>query len=113
MGSRTIRKWLQRPLVHKHAIVQRQEVVSALRQNLEAMKKLEEYFSQIADLERIVGRVALGRALINDYVALKNSLTIVPKIKKVLQEHLMFYLTNVVQAKLKDFFRFKFFKYAV
>lgn len=103
MGSRTIKKWIQRPLVNRSAILQRQEVVVALSQNIEAMRKLEELFGQVADLERIVGRIALQRSLLRDYLALKTSLKIVPKIKQVLEQHLLFYLTDIVQSKLRDF----------
>jgi len=103
MGSRMIRKWLQRPLIQKEMIIQRQEVVAALAKDLEAMGKLEELLGSISDLERIVGRVALRRALLNDYLALKSSLKLIPQIKQVLQQHLLFYLTDMVQARLVDF----------
>ena len=102
MGSRMIKKWLSRPLVQKQSIVQRQEVVAALSKNIDAMQKLQELFGSIADMERIVGRVALGRAQRHDYLALKESLKRVPQVRAVLQEHLLFYLTDLVQAKLVD-----------
>lgn len=85
MGSRTIKKWIQRPLVTKSGILQRQEVVTFLCQQIDVMKKLEELLSSIADLERIIGRIALNRAQINDYIALKESLKITPFIKEILQ----------------------------
>ncbi len=85
MGSRTIKKWIQRPLVTKSGILQRQEFVTFLCQQIDVMKKLEELLSSIADLERIIGRIALNRAHINDYIALKESLKITPFIKKILQ----------------------------
>lgn len=103
MGSRTIKKWLQRPLVQKQSILQRQEVVAAIAKNIDLMQKLETVFKQISDLERIVGRIALQRALLNDYLALKNSLKLIPEIKALLEHYLLFYLTDVVQAKLRDF----------
>lgn len=86
MGSRTIKKWLQRPLVQHDAITQRQEVVGALCSNLGLMQKLEETLSHIADLERIIGRIALERATVLDYLALKNSLGKLPEIKQLLYE---------------------------
>lgn len=81
MGSRTIKKWLSRPLVQKTSIMQRQEVVRALVYNLELKQKLEDYLSNLADIERIIGRIALNRATVHDYSALKNSLMLLPKIK--------------------------------
>ena len=103
MGSRTIKKWLQRPLVQKQAIMQRQEVVASLAKNVEAMQRFKELFEKLSDVERIVGRIALQRALLPDFIALKNSLQIVPKIKLLLQQYLLFYLTEIVQEKLIDF----------
>ncbi|MFH1254022.1 MAG: DNA mismatch repair protein MutS [bacterium] len=85
MGSRTIKKWIQRPLVTKSSILQRQEVVTFLCQQIDVMKKLEELLGSLADLERIIGRIALNRAQINDYIALKESLKITPFIKELLQ----------------------------
>ena len=86
MGSRTVKKWLQRPLVQHDAIVQRQEVVAGLCNNLELMQKLEGVLAHIADLERIIGRIALERATVLDYLALKNSLGKLPEIKGLLYE---------------------------
>ena len=85
MGSRTIKKWIQRPLVQKSSILQRQEVVAFLCQQIDIMKKLEDLLGSLADLERIIGRIALNRAQINDYLALKESLKITPFIKELLQ----------------------------
>ncbi|MCK4517747.1 DNA mismatch repair protein MutS [Candidatus Babeliales bacterium] len=103
MGSRTIKKWLQRPLVKKSVILQRQEMVAAIAKNIEAMQKLQELFGQLSDLERIVGRVALCRALLNDYLALKSSLKLVPDIKQVLEQYFLFQLSSAIQDKIRDF----------
>lgn len=103
MGSRTIKKWLQRPLVQKQSILQRQEVIAAFVKNVDAMQQLEILLGRLSDVERIVGRIALKRAIINDYLALKDSLRQVPKIKSVLQQYFLFFLTDLVQEKLHDF----------
>jgi len=104
MGSRTIKKWLQRPLVDKQAILMRQEVVSAICDNVRLLQKCEELFQSISDLERIVGRLALGRAMLNDYLSLKNSLKLIPAIRALLEEHLLFQVTDAVRSKLSDFY---------
>lgn len=103
MGSRTIKKWLQRPLVQKKAIIQRQEMVGRLCKHVESMQQLEELFSQISDLERIIGRIALRRALLPDYLALKRSLRIIPHMKVVLFAHLQSSLARIIDDKLVDF----------
>ena len=103
MGSRTIKKWLLRPLVQEQKILQRQQVVAALSKKIDLMQKLEENLSQISDLERIIGRIALKRSLLQDYLALKNSLKILPTLRSVLQQNLDLYLTNLILEKMLDF----------
>ena len=103
MGSRTVKKWLQRPLIQKKAILQRQEVVGALHKNVSALQQLEEQLAGVSDLERIVGRIALNRAQIHDYRALKTSLSQVFGIKSVFQQSVTGDLSVIIQSKLKDF----------
>lgn len=103
MGSRTIKKWLQRPLVQKSAIIQRQEVVGSLSTDLMGLQQLEDLLTQLADLERIIGRIALRRAITRDYSALKDSLKITPSIKHlVLQRLAHASLAQTIAEKLYD-----------
>ncbi|MBD3273492.1 DNA mismatch repair protein MutS [Candidatus Dependentiae bacterium] len=104
MGSRTIKKWLSRPLVQKEKIISRNKVVTSFCKRIEAMQKLEECLSQISDVERIVGRIALRRATKNDYLSLKETLKILPNIKKVLSVHQDLDLINAIQEKITNFF---------
>lgn len=103
MGSRTIKKWILRPLVQKNGIIQRQEVISVLCQRVEVLQRLEELLGALSDLERIIGRIALGRAQLNDYLALKNSLKIAPEIKHLLQVGIPVALANAIQEKIANF----------
>ncbi len=103
MGSRTIKKWLTRPLLQKKMIIQRQEVVKAIKDNVEVMQKLSGLLSNLADLERIVGRIALQKASIQDYVALKQSLNIIPLIKAVIVHKQEFDLIKRLLSKLFDY----------
>jgi DNA mismatch repair protein MutS len=84
MGSRTIKKWLLRPLINKEAIVQRQEVVEAIFKQINLMQQLDEILVQISDLERIIGRIALQRAPLQDYIALKYSLKLMPNLQNLI-----------------------------
>ncbi len=102
MGSRTIKKWLTRPLVHKSAIEQRLEMVQALVSSVATQQKLEKLLSGIADLERIVGRIALGRALVIDYRGLRDSLGIIPEIKQLLST-LPCSLSTMLADRMHDF----------
>jgi len=104
MGSRLVKKWLLRPLVQKTAILQRQEAVGAIKQQLQTSAMLEDLLSEVADLERIIGRIALDRAIFNDYLGLKNSLLIMPKIKTLLATQLLYVsLALAIQERIHDF----------
>lgn len=102
MGSRTIKKWLLRPLVDLEAIMQRQQVVTTLHAQLDMLQQLEELLGQLADLERIIGRIALKRALVNDYRALQQSLDLLPELKIVISQ-LKTPLSKSIQERLIDF----------
>lgn len=85
MGSRMIKKWLVRPLIKKEAIIQRQDAVENLVKDQVLLEKLREQFSELADLERIIGRISLNRAMLLDYVSLSESLTVLPRLKNILK----------------------------
>lgn len=102
MGSRTIKKWVLRPLVQKSAIIQRQEIVAALYGQVDIMHKLDHHLESIADIERIIGRIALNRATLHDYLALKNSLSIIPDIKKIIYPLTTYLLGNTLYEKMVD-----------
>lgn len=103
MGARTIKKWLLRPLVNTAHIMQRQEVVAALKSSLTTMQKLRGHLAKIADLERIIGRIALGRATIHDYLALYRSLLVVPEIKEMLEPLRPLSLASMMYDKCIDY----------
>ena len=84
MGSRTIKKWLQRLLVQKSAITQRLDAVEQIKTNVQLQQQLQEALKGVADVERMVGRIALKRAQVQDYLALKDTLQQVPTIKALL-----------------------------
>ena len=102
MGSRTIKKWLQRPLVQEDAIKQRQEVIKQLLAKPMVLMQLEEILHQIADLERIIGRIALEKATLRDYQALQQSLIVIPPLKKTLAEQIKAPLAHALQEKFAD-----------
>lgn len=103
MGSRTIKKWLLRPLIQEKTITHRQEIVAALCSDIDLMQKVEEVLSSISDIERIVGRIALNKSLLNDYLALKQTLFVLPQLKKIITENLDYHLAHLIKDKLSNF----------
>lgn len=86
MGSRMIRRWLLRPLVDVHAIMQRQQVVSFFVAHPQILARFTNLFEQFGDLQRIVGRIALQKAGIKDYAQLGRIACLVPELKTLLEQ---------------------------
>jgi len=104
MGSRMLAKWLARPLVDINLIKNRQEIVKLFFDNLNLNLSLRKVLSQIYDLERIVGRIALNRAGLNDYIYLLSALKLIPEIKINLSNiNLNNNLFNFIKNNLVDF----------
>ena len=80
MGARHLRRWLHRPINNLEAIEERLGAVSSLIQDY-GFEPLREALNEIADLERILSRVALGSARPRDLSRLGSSLTHLPLIR--------------------------------
>ncbi len=102
MGSRTLKKWLQRPLVHEEAINQRLDFIAELKNNIPQLFKLNDLLASCGDIERIVGRIALQRALVPDYLALNATLSIIPEIKDLLSA-MHCQLSSMLCSRLANF----------
>lgn len=82
MGSRTLKKWLVRPLLNKTMIEHRQDAVHYLKTDHAVTQELYKQLRAIGDAERVIGRIALGRGTLHDYVHLQRTLEVIPVIKK-------------------------------
>ncbi len=78
MGSRLLRRWLNRPLRDHAVLKQRYAAVRALLATGDA---LHELLREAGDLERILARVALGSARPRDLAQLRNALALLPELK--------------------------------
>ncbi len=74
MGSRLLKRWLQRPLLDIHEIKKRQDGVEELFSNHFLREEVDEALRGIKDIERIETRISLGRATPRDLLTLKESL---------------------------------------
>ncbi len=84
MGARTLRRWLEQPLVNSGDIRERLDSVEELKDKFMVRMELRELFKRIYDIERLMGKVVLGSANCRDLIALKNSLGQLPYIKDIL-----------------------------
>src|SRR5438552_1691814 len=86
IGGRLIRSWLLRPLVSLEAIQDRLDAVEELAFQTTARGKFRETLKAVQDLERLVARAALGTAGPRDLVGLKQSLTVIPRVRTLLAD---------------------------
>ncbi len=84
MGGRLLKKWVSRPLKKKDQIDKRLEAVKDFFDKKGPRKSLVEVLNSIADLERLLSKVATGKAVPRDILQLKISLRNVSEIKKIL-----------------------------
>ena len=102
MGSRMIKKWILRPLVKQHAIEQRQDALAQLMSNIVIMQQLEQVLHELGDVERIIGRIALRRAVHHDYLHLKRILGLLPQLHTILMS-CPSWLLGVIKQQLAGF----------
>ncbi|WP_412990015.1 DNA mismatch repair protein MutS [Pediococcus siamensis] len=86
MGGRLLKQWLDRPLIQKKAIEDRQIKVGELLDHYFERSNLQEELVKVYDLERLAGRVAFGNVNGRDLIQLKTSLRQIPKIQHVLAD---------------------------
>lgn len=84
MGGRLLKQWIDRPLIDKEIITQRQDDVAAFIRAFFERMDLVEHLKNVYDLERLAGRVAYGNVNARDLIQLRNSLYQLPKIKAIL-----------------------------
>jgi DNA mismatch repair protein MutS len=85
MGSRTLKQWLNYPLLNTEEIKGRFEGVSELKEKKIERKQLRESLRGIQDIERLTSRIFLGHANARDLIGLKNSLHNLPALKNNLR----------------------------
>jgi DNA mismatch repair protein MutS len=86
MGSRLLKKWLDKPLLDPGTIVQRQDSVAALLEHRVLLEEVREHLKQVYDLERLSARMAYGSANGRDLQALRRSLGAIPALQSLLAE---------------------------
>lgn len=103
MGSRTIKRWLTCPLIDRASLEQRYDAIETIKADISLMRQLRELLSCIGDMERLVGRIALNRAIFLDYCALMRSLTIVPRLRALLNQVREADLLAMIDGHIYDF----------
>ncbi len=87
MGKRNLKSWLREPLQSVEKIKNRQDKVESLFLNGLTRQMLDMELGDIADIERLVGRVTYGTISPKDCIALANSLARTPKLKNLIANY--------------------------
>ncbi|MHB8811884.1 MAG: DNA mismatch repair protein MutS [Steroidobacteraceae bacterium] len=85
MGSRQLRRWLNRPLTSHGALRARYQAVGAMIDS-RRFEGLHEGLRAVGDVERILARVALRSARPRDLTQLRESLAALPALRSALRE---------------------------
>lgn len=83
MGSRLLHRWLLFPLMDPKAINRRLNVVEAFFRMPDERDNLCDLLGRVGDLERLVSKVAAGRATPRELLQIRNALATIPAIKKI------------------------------
>ena len=86
MGGRLLRGWLLRPLLSLERIQDRLDAVEEFGFHGTERAKLRETLKSVHDIERLVGRAALGTAGPRDLSALRQSIAAIPRIRLLISE---------------------------
>jgi DNA mismatch repair protein MutS len=77
MGTRTLRRWLTRPLKSAEGIFERHDAVDELTRSRAILEPISACLQKIADLERLASRVTLRTATPRECLTLADSLEVV------------------------------------
>jgi DNA mismatch repair protein MutS len=84
MGTRTLRRWLTRPLKNASAIFDRHDAVDELTRSRAILEPMTARLQKICDLERVTSRITLRTASPRECLTLADSLLAVDELREVM-----------------------------
>ncbi len=86
MGARTLRKYIEQPLIDRSSIERRLDAVAEFCENAISREEIREYLSSVYDLERLISKITYQSANPRDLNAFQSSLAILPHIKNLMRD---------------------------
>ena len=86
MGARTLRKYVEQPLIEQEEIERRLDAVAELKDAAICREEIREYLSPVYDLERLITKITYGTANPRDLTAFSGSLEMLPHVRYILEE---------------------------
>ena len=86
MGARTLRSYVEQPLIDAQEINRRLEALEELNKSPMLRDEIREYLNPIYDLERLISRISYQSANPRDLIAFAYSLEMLPHIRQILKD---------------------------
>lgn len=86
LGARTLHQWMQAPLTQYAALQERLDAVDEITRTPELQTGLRQTLSKIADLERLLARIATGRGTPRDFGFFRDSFQSFPALAHVCEQ---------------------------
>ena len=86
MGARTLRSYVEQPLIDQEEIENRLSAIEELNEHPMLRDEIREYLQPVYDLERLISRISYKSANPRDMIAFASSLEMLPHIKQVMKE---------------------------
>lgn len=86
MGSRKLKSWILNPLKDKGIINDRLDKIEKLNNEFILKDELKSNLDKVYDIERLAGKVINGSLNARDLLQLKNSLSVLPNIKDIVEK---------------------------
>ena len=94
MGSRCLRRWINRPL-RDHSILNNRYACIDTLLNVLLYRDIQTHLRQVGDIERISSRIALRSARPRDLIVLRNTLAVLPRLQQALSSGDNLYLEQL------------------
>lgn len=86
MGARTLRSFVEQPLIERAEIEERYDAIDEFNTNAITREEIREYLNPVYDLERLITRVTYQTANPRDLIAFRNSIHMLPPIKTLMSD---------------------------
>ena len=94
MGSRKLKNWLLNPLRNKEEIEERYRKIEVFNENFLLKDELRDLLYEVYDLERLCAKVICGNLNARDCLQIKNSLSVLPRVKDITSDLKFSYKIN-------------------
>lgn len=86
MGARTLRSFVEQPLIERTEIEERYDAIDEFNTNAITREEIREYLNPVYDLERLITRVTYQTANPRDLIVFRNSIHMLPPIKTLMSD---------------------------